>query len=150
MNNIEITEVKLLKNGFNDMEGKYWYYLYCFRLYNETHEKYCECSFVINFTGEDFDEFRYDEEADNYNAEYAPKDYADELASSFIDSYTFSYKKPNSFFEACEESIERYNARYAANYDGFSIWGMACGLTKEVFGNVLDEHIDFKVVYGGK
>lgn len=133
-NTFRITKVKLLDDGFNSMEGHYWYYIYYFRIYNEDKKRYYRYAFVINFTGEDFDEFRYDEETDSYVDYYTPKDYADELASSFIYSYDFSYEEHSEFFEACKKSIERYNKRIEPDYDNSTIWGMACELTREMFG----------------
>lgn len=106
---IEITKSKLLDSGFNSMEGHYWYYLYYFRIYNQDKSKYVRYAFVVNFDGEDFDEFRYDEETDSYMNCYTPKDYADEFASSFIYAYKFSYENHDEFFDACKDSIEKYN-----------------------------------------
>ena len=132
---IEITKSKLLDDGFNSMEGHYWYYLYCFKLYNEDKSKSCEYAFVINFNGEDFDEYRYDYEKDIYYDE-KPEYYADEVASCFIDSYNFSYENHEEFFEACKDTIEKYNRRVAPDYDSSTIWGMACELTRMTFGDV--------------
>lgn len=133
-NTFRITKTKLLDNDFNSMEGHYWYYIYYFRIYNEDGKRYYRYAFVVSFTGEDFDEFRYDEENDSYMDCYTPKDYADELASSFIYSYNFSYEEHDEFFEACKESIELYNRRIACDYDSSTIWGMACELTRKMFG----------------
>ena len=59
---IEITKSKLLDDGFNSMEGHYWYYLYYCRVDNEDKSKYVRYAFVVNFDGDDFDEFNYDDE----------------------------------------------------------------------------------------
>lgn len=140
-NTFRITKTKLIDRGFNSMEGQYWHYLYYFRIYNRDGKRYYRYAFVVNFTGEDFDEFRYDEETDSYIDNYSPKDYADELASSFIYSYIFSYEEHYEFFEACKETIERYNKRFSLDYDSSTIWGMACELTRELFGNIADNRI---------
>lgn len=132
---IEITKTKLLDNGFNDMEGHYWYYLYYFRIYNEDRSRYCRYAFVISFNGEDFDEFNYDEETETYY-DYKPKDYADELAYSFIESYDSTYENHDELFEDCKNSIEKYNRRVSSDYDSSTIWGMACELTRMTFGDV--------------
>jgi hypothetical protein len=137
---IKITKTRLLDKGFNDMEGYHWHYLYYFRLYSKNKKKYYRYAFVINFNGEDFDEFRYDEEEDIYY-KYTPKEYADELASSFIYSYNFSYEKHDEFFDACKNTIEAYNKRIAPNYDTSTIWGMACDLTRKTFG-IKDERLN--------
>lgn len=144
MNNFRITKTKLVDKGFNDKAGHYWSYLYYFRIYDEDEKRYCRYAFIVNFTGEDFDEFRYDEETDSYVDYYTLKDYADELASGFIYSYKFSYEDHNEFFKACKESIERYNRRFNADYDNSTIWGMACELTREVFGNAADNRVMYK------
>lgn len=120
---IEITKSKLLDDGFNSMEGHYWYYLYYFRIYNEDKSKYVRYAFVVNFDGEDFAEFNYDDERE-VCYDYKPKDYADELASSFIYAYKFSYENHDEFFDACKDSIEKYNRRVSADYDNSTIWGM--------------------------
>ena len=132
---IEITKSKLLDDGLNSMEGHYWYYLYYFRIYNEDRSRYFRYAFVVNFCGEDFDEFRYDED-ENIYCNYKPKDYADELAYSFIDSYNSTYKNHDELFEDCKNTIEKYNRRVKADYDSSTIWGMACELTRITFGNV--------------
>lgn len=133
---IEITKSKLLDDGFNSIEGRYWYYLYYFRIYNEDKSKYVRYAFVVNFDGEDFAEFNYDDEREIcYN--YKPKDYADELAYSFIDSYYNStYENHDELFEDCKATIEKYNRRVAPDYDSSTIWGMACELTRMTFGDV--------------
>lgn len=135
-----ITKTKLLDEGFNDKAGHYWSYVYYFRIYNEDRKRYYRYAFIIGFTGEDLAEFSYDEEDDVYY-NYEPKEYADELASSFIYAYEFSYKNHDEFFAACKESIERYNRRFAIDYDSSTIWGMACELTREVFGDIADNRV---------
>lgn len=132
---IKITKSKLLDSGFNSMEGHYWYYQYYFRLYNEDESKYYRYSFVISFCGEDFEEFNYNEE-DNVYYDYEPKDYADELASSFIYSYNTTYENHDKLFADCKTSIEKYNKRVASDYDNSTVWGMTCELTRMTFGNI--------------
>jgi len=133
---IEITKTKLLDNGFNSMEGYYWYYLYYFRIYNKDKSKYVRYAFVVNFDREDFDEYRYNEE-DGIYYDYKPEYYADELAYSFIDSYYNStYENHDELFKNCKNTIEKYNRRVASDYDSSTIWGMACELTRMAFGDV--------------
>lgn len=130
---IKITKIKLLDSGFNSMEGHFWIYLYYFRIYNDDKNKYYNYKFVIFFTSEDLDEYRYDEEEDIYY-DYDPKDYADDMAWSFIEAYQPTYENHNEFFEACNDSIKRYNERIAPDYDNSTIWGMACELARMTFG----------------
>lgn len=136
-----ITKTKLLDSGFNCMAGHYWSYIYYFRIYNEDGKRYYKYAFIVDVTGEDLDELRYDEETDSYMDSYTPKDCADELASAFLGTYRFSYEEHDEFFEACKESIERYNRRFAMDYDSSTIWGMACELTREVFGDIADNRV---------
>lgn len=132
---IEIIKTELLENGFNSMEGHYWFYLYRFRLYNRDKSKCCEYAYIISFCGEDFDEYRYDEEEDVYY-DSNPEDYADDLSYGFTESYKFSYENHEEFFAACKETIDKYNRRVSEDYDASTIWGMACELTRMTFGDV--------------
>ena len=102
---------------------------------NEDRSRYFRYAFVVNFCGEDFDEFRYDED-ENIYYNYKPKDYADELAYSFIDSYNSTYENHDNLFEDCKNTIEKYNRRVSADYDNSTIWGMACEIARTAFGDV--------------
>ena len=111
-NAIKITKAQLIRSGFNNYEVSYWSYLYHFRIYNTEMNKFYKYKFVISFTGEDLDDYRYNEEEDSYD-DCKPRDYADELAFSFLDSYNATFDNHKRLYEACTNSIISYNRKVA-------------------------------------
>ena len=51
-------------------------------------------------------------------------------------SALIQYGLCKKLFEACKDTIEKYNRRVASDYDNSTIWGMACELTRMTFGDV--------------
>ena len=108
---IKITRRQLICEVHNNTVGNQYHYLVHGKIYNEDYSKLKRFKFIVWFDGYDLLEF--------FDGDYTP-DRILEYVDCAIESYTsmiIDFDNCNAFYEACNNSIEHYNAMAEGRYD---------------------------------
>ena len=110
-NNVVITKVELIREVCNDMCHN-WYYLCHGRIYTENRKQYQKFRYIIWYDVFDVCEW-YDKDS---VSKRELREYANELAVSFIPNWNMVATDCKSFLDDCNHTINRYNDVYGNRY----------------------------------
>lgn len=110
-NNVVITKVELIREVRNDMCHN-WYYLCHGRIYTENRKQYQKFRYIIWYDVFDVCEW-YDKDSVSKSE---LREYANELAVSFIPNWNMVATDCKSFLDDCNHTINRYNDVYGNRY----------------------------------